>query len=322
MRIFVKIKRVVISRLGLEELLIHRKYYKRYMQNSFCERKCKDAIQYEACITRLYHTIEKGLSYRNYRPGFGEKNISALLAEMEEYAKHFDTDAFFYKTALCTLLEYVKRNEEYGLKDEKLKKQIRSLSGTCNNMGGAFEFDAPADDFVSSANFQVLMENRHSIRDFGDERVNLERLKKAIEIAQHTPSACNRQGWHTIVISEKDKVKEVLKNQNGNRGFGERIDKLLLVVGDLRFFNRRRELYQVYIDGGMYAANLLNALYFENIASVPLSASLNMDQERRIRNILQLNEAEIPILFIGVGGYRDKNRTTMSTRKPANFVMV
>lgn len=107
---------------------------------------------------------------------------------------------------------------------------------------------------------------------------------------------------------------DVLKNQNGNRGFGHEIDKLLLVTVDLRFFNRDREIFQAYIDGGMYAMSLINSLHYECIGTIPLSGSLTQNQDTNVRKILNLDEAEIIIIFIGVGNYPEKCQTTKSIR--------
>ena len=136
------------------------------------------------------------------------------------------------------------------------------------------------------------------------------------------PSACNRQGWKTYIIQDKDMLEKVLKNQNGNRGFGQEFDKLLLVVGDLRCFIRDREVCQVYIDGGMYAMRVLDSLYYEKIASVPLSASLTKEQEENVRRLLKIDPAEVLIMFIGIGNYPDECQTTKSERKPADYTIV
>ena len=105
-------------------------------------------------------------------------------------------------------------------------------------------------------------------------------------------------------------LEKVLKNQNGNRGFGQEFDKLFLVVGDLRCFNRDREVFEVYIDGGMYAMRVLDSLYYEKIASVPLSASLTKEQEENVRRLLKIDPAEVLIMFIGIGNYPDECQTT------------
>lgn len=298
-------------------------YLRSFNKWSFKGNKCIDEKQYEAVITRWYHTIEKGLAYINYRAGFGKKNIAALLESMENYlADGYSDDAFFYKTALSVLRAYVEKNKQYGVEDEDLEARISKLSGSPNDFGGIISFTPKSDEELGNMNYEELVLTRHSIRHFSDEPVDADRICKAVKLAQYTPSACNRQGWRTIVVEDKNKIEQLLKNQNGNEGFGQEFDKLILVTADLRCFNNGRELHQAFIDGGMYAQSLLNALYYEHIATVPLSASLREDQEKSVRNILHLHDAEVLIMFIGIGNYPNECRTTRSERKPVELTMI
>lgn len=323
MSVVKKAKNKIKKLLGkTPEKTLYENYYNKYQRFSFVDGSCTDEKQFEASITRLYHTVEKGLSYLNYRPGFGKENVEALVRSLEQYSKQYSVDKFFYQTALSVLNEYVRKNAEYGVENKELSKRISALPGKKNEAGGAIKFVPLSSEELSKANYKELVETRHSIRHFSDKPVELERVENAVKLAQYTPSACNRQGWKTYIVNDKAVLREVLKNQNGNRGFGQEFDKLLVVVGDLRCFNRDREVFQVYIDGGMYAMRVLDSLYYERIASVPLSASLTKEQEENVRKLLKLDPAEVLIMFIGIGNYPDECQTTRSERKPAEYTVI
>ena len=323
MSIVKKAKNKIKKLLGkTPEKTLYENYYNKYQRFSFVDGSCTDEKQFEASITRLYHTVEKGLSYLYYRPGFGKENVEALVRSLEQYSKQYSVDKFFYQTALSVLNEYVRKNAEHGVENKELSKRISALPGKKNEAGGAIKFVPLSSEELSKANYKELVETRHSIRHFSDKPVELERVENAVKLAQYTPSACNRQGWKTYIVNDKAVLREVLKNQNGNRGFGQEFDKLLVVVGDLRCFNRDREVFQVYIDGGMYAMRVLDSLYYERIASVPLSASLTKEQEENVRKLLKLDPAEVLIMFIGIGNYPDECQTTRSERKPAEYTVI
>ena len=299
--------------------VILNQYYKRFCDNAFQIGHCSKQEQYEASITRLYHTIEKGLTYENYRAGFGKDNISNLITEMENYSKIYDIDTEFYQTALSVLHQYQRKNKEYGVIDEKINSRISALKGKENNKGGIITFTPWSEKRLKEEPYGEVVKNRHSIRHFSTQSVKLEDIYAALDLAQATPSACNRQGWKVNIIAEKTLVGKVLQNQNGNRGFGQEIDKLLLITADLRYFNSDREVFQPYIDGGMYAMSVINSLHYEHIATIPLSASLSKIQEDNIRTLLNLNEAEVFILFVGVGNYPEHCQTTLSERHEPRY---
>jgi len=300
---------------------INRIYFKRFKKHSFVGNKCDTFCKSEALIIKLYHSVEKGLSYQNYRAGFGKKNICDLIGKLEDFSKKYGTEHFCYQTALSVLHEYVNKNRVFNHVDEEIESKISNLEGCPNNLGGVIEF-YPLSNQVDKLNFYDFVKSRHSVRCFSNESVSIEALTNALLLAQHTPSACNRQGWRTIIVSTKERIREVLKNQNGNMGFGDNIDKLLLVVFDLNCFNGGRECFQGFIDGGMYAMNILHALHYYRVGSVPLSASLTPIQEKNLRTILNLDDNIMPVMFIGVGMYNEKVVTTKSERKEPNISVI
>lgn len=323
MNIAKKLKNKLKKTLGkTPEKILYDNYYSKYQKFSFQDGACESEKQFEASITRLYHTIEKGLSYLNYRAGFGKENVAALILSLEQYSKRYDVNKFFYQTALSVLNEYIRKNAEYGVEDKELNKRVSALPGKVNEAGRVIRFVPLSEEELENVSYKKFVETRHSIRHFSKQPIEMERVENAIKLAQYTPSACNRQGWKTYIIQDKDVLEKVLKNQNGNRGFGQEFDKLLLVVGDLRCFNRDREVFQVYIDGGMYAMRVLDSLYYEKIASVPLSASLTKEQEENVRTLLKIDPAEVLIMFIGIGNYPDECQTTKSERKPAEYIII
>lgn len=309
------LKRFKANRIG-------KAYFSKFISYSFVDCECKDTVQYEASIIRLYHTIEKGLSYENYRAGFGKDNVEKLLISLEQYSsKGNDTSVFFYETALSCLEAYINKNKEHGHSDVQLENRVKALPGKPNERGGTVTVSLPKNP--ENLTYKQLVTMRHSIRHFSNEPVDIELLKKAIQLAQYTPSACNRQGWKTRIVADKAKIKAILENQNGNRGFGQEFDKLLVITTDLRAQQRDREVFQAFIDGGMYAESVLNCLFSMGIGSVPLSASLTSEQDQNVRTIIDVCEAELFILFIGIGNYPDSEiLTTRSERKPVDVEVI
>lgn len=294
---------------------VMKNYYHKFEKYSFVDCQCEMPEQFEASIIRLYHTIEKGLSYSDYRAGFGVENVEKLILSLEQYSSRgYDTTAFFYETALSCLCAYIQKNKEFGHEDDTLEMRVNSLPGKANKYGGTIAVSAPVHP--EKMTYEELVTKRHSIRHFSSIPVDESILKEAIKLAQFTPSACNRQGWKTRIIADKEKINTVLKNQNGNRGFGQEFDKLLIITADLRTEQRGREIFQAFIDGGMYAESVINSLYYNGIGSVPLSAALTTVQEENVREAIGVENSEIFIMFIGIGNYPDGEfLTTRSERK-------
>ena len=292
-------------------------YLSRYTEYSFDASKTEFEYkeQYEAVILRLIHTVEKGLSVELYQAGRGVANIEQLISVLVNYAKKYGETDEVYRTGLCACEKYFQMNSSDTISFESIK-QYNSLPGTANEYAGIIK----KKNEIKNKDFHEIVYNRSSIRHFSDVPVDEDLLKLAIDMAQHTPSACNRQGWVVRVISNPKLKKTVLDNQNGNKGFSAEIDKLILITYDLKTINHDRETYQAYIDGGMYAMTMLYALEYYHIASVPLSASLHHKQYETIRKELDIDDNEVFILFIGVGNFPKEYKVPMSHRREASVI--
>ena len=55
--------------------------------------------------------------------------------------------------------------------------------------------------------------NRRSVRIFEDREVEPEKIRRIVDAAQWAPSACNKQGWRFIAVSDKNIKESATKNQ-------------------------------------------------------------------------------------------------------------
>ena len=285
----------------------------------------KNEYSYEqivARITKTYHSIEKGLSYENTRLGFGKNQINSLLNLLDMYKKSdYPENDLTYLTAINNLYKYIKFHEDNNYDVSILKKRILDLSinPKCN-LGGPHIFKS--EDILSevNSNFFKFSNSRHSVRTYSKEPVDIHLIEKAITLAQNTPSSCNRQPWITRIVSNKDLKSKLINNQYGNRGFGELVDSFVIITIDCQYYDVTIERSQSYVDGGIYAMNLLYSLHYYGLATCPLSTSLTLKQEKNIRNYFNISSSENLILIIAVGNYKENYKVPKSTRKSPKII--
>jgi hypothetical protein len=82
--------------------------------------------RYEGRILAHCHQIEKGLSLKVPRPGFGQEVIRHLVAMLKSYQAKYGLDENG-KVALKVLFGYYEFNLFYGIKNEKLFKQLQEI---------------------------------------------------------------------------------------------------------------------------------------------------------------------------------------------------
>lgn len=309
-------KRVIyITEQRVKELL--KKDQERFLKFSFGQTGLNYS-QIEARLTKEYHSIEKGLSYEEIRLGFGKQVITNIINLMTEYRRQkFPLDNHVYQTALSNLSEYITLHEKNNYEVAKLRATFETLKNGTNYGDTGGVISKTKDEIMEKVrgDFKEFSLSRHSVRAYSGEPVSYEIIEKALDLASHTPSACNRQPWRVRIVEDSKSKKYIQQNQNGNRGFGDYIDKFILITSDVQYYDRMRERNQANIDGGMYAMNLLYALHYYQVATVPLSASLTLEQEENLRKRFDIPDSENFIMFIGIGNYTEKFKVPKSDRR-------
>lgn len=105
----------------------------------------------------------------------------------------------------------------------------------------------------------------------------------------------------------------LVKWQGGSRGFEEEIHCAILVTANLKAF-LSHEIHQAYIDGGLYAMNLINALTYLGLGTIPLSCGFHESQLQGL-SAFNIPKNEIPIIIIGTGIMENEFKVAISKRK-------
>lgn len=306
---------------------LRKEYEEDYIQfstYSFVFGKEKTKRHYEAELIFFYHKIEKGLAMPEPKVGFGKKNVEYLVKILKSYIKKYGWDQIS-ATSLSALEEYYVFNKENGNELKRLNKEIVKFKKTMPNhveLGiGGTKTVSKADIDRTLFDFKAFANSRYSIRDFEPGPVNDEIIKEAIEIAQKTPSVCNRHSWKVYSYGKEKDKSEILKYQNGNRGFGHLADKILIVTMDLRDFRGSIERNQAYIDGGMYSMSLIYALHSLGVGTCPLNLSIVNKTEKKLKEVTGIPDSEVFMMMIAVGHIPDKLKVAWSPRRDVDEVL-
>jgi nitroreductase len=297
----------------------------RFLNYSYVANNKLSQKQLLSEIIFTYHAIEKGLSLKDIRLGFGADKINKLIDLLMRYIDlGYSTNQMQIQAALYVISEYVEyhNRNNYNLSNAKLESfNFRYyLNNSEFKLGGVINLSKAEVLKQLESNFHDFAKSRYSIRNFSGEEVDIGLINKAIDIAQKSPSVCNRQSSRVYIIKDI-KAKEALgKIQNGNRGFGHIVDKYIIVTSSLNSFRIVGERNQSYIDGGMYAMSLLYGLHYVGLAACALNWSVEQSVDKEIRRYIPIPNLENIILIIAVGNYPEKFSVARSCRNNASDV--
>lgn len=258
-----------------------------------------------AQIAQNTHIIEKGLTMPEMRPGFGQETICKLIELCGIWAGSYDNSNPIYIQAVRTILEYRLLHQElnytlnanFGAKIESFTKENSTLDASKQPL---FE-DAKQYFSKRDSVFPEFARSRHSVRNFSNEAISIQRLTDAIDLAQSAPSACNRQSTRVHIITDKTDIINILAIQNGNRGFGHLANKLLIITYFIPNYGSAKERNLGYIDAGFFSMNLLYALHYNKIAACTLNWCDSPKDNASLRSIVHIEESEKVSLLIVCG---------------------
>lgn len=263
------------------------------------------------------HALEKGMSIGKTRLGFGKRKALELLNDMELYLS-IGGDKQFVEECCSIIKKYIEFNEQGGADMEDIKGSYNLFSKkedlSILPYGGVSVLNHEDLLTKEKMSFDVFSQIRYSTRDFGDSPVDIKNIENALKLCERTPSACNRQSLHIHVYLNRDDINKLCNLQGGCKGFIDEMQGVILICEKLTGYSSS-EMNLPYVDGGLYAMNLMYALNFYDIASVPLTMGHKPHRNMKILKEMNINLTEVPVLLIAFGSYKDKWRVAQSHRK-------
>lgn len=270
----------------------------------------------EAQLFKQCHRIEKGMSLSDIRMGFGEDAFKTILQHLRDLELlNVESDARLYAGAVVR--EYLGAHQGFTLQPKMivLLGSIESLASQVGDGVGTFELTREDVMLGGKGSFEQMVSTRHSVRQYSEVPIEDTLLEDATRLASRTPSVCNRQAFKVRFYTNKQKVDELLKHQNGNLAFRKEIPAVAVVSVDLRYFDGVGERNQAYIDGGLFAMSLVYGLHHVGLGSCFLNWSVRRQQDKAFRKVSMIPENEVIITLMSVGNLKNEFSVAASPNK-------
>lgn len=288
---------------------------KQYYENSGLNQENKaDAMATQIRI--LAHTIEKGLSLPEARPGFGKAKIQHLIELNEAYRHDHDgKDVQINALVHSTVASYCEFQEQVGIDISFVPTEYRKVQDERIRAGVKY-FKAK-----TGTEFEEIARNRHSSRSFSDRPIQDETLIQVVALAQTAPSACNRQATRIYACTNQNKIKCVLEFHGGLRGFDVPA-VIFAVTGDLHLYQNEYERNTVFVDGGIFVMNLLYSLDSFGILSCPIIWGSEPDKDEKLSGLMGIPRSE-KIISLVVAGYSrdDTYKAALSPKRETKDIL-
>ncbi|MFA9371601.1 MAG: nitroreductase family protein [Labilibaculum antarcticum] len=277
-------------------------------------------------LALAYHIVEKGLTMPEPRPGFGKAVVLSLIGTVKKYLDlNLPNNDLEFTQSVSVLKEYLEFHDDINFQlDIELAGKLENIKSQFPNLEGLKQIKISKKDYFSDINesFEKFCKSRYSVRNYTNEEIPLPLLYDCIDLAQRSPSFCNRQPSRVHIVKSAENKKAILEIQNGNRGFGHLAETLLLVSSVISTTKDIHERFENHLNGGLFSMTLLNALHFNEIGACSLNWSVSEDKDLKLRSIIDIPENEVVLMIIACGYLPDEFAIASSPRKSAQEITV
>ncbi len=276
----------------------------------------KEKIEYDMLFE--IHKLEKAFSSKNPRP-FGVEKVNRIINDITYFEKNGYEKSFSYNLSYSALEEYTKfyeknnwidRNEYCNVKNFLLNKKYDYI------LVGSFDYNKA--DFIDDAiiDYNKFISSRRSIRNFASKSLDNDHIKKAVEMAIKTPTACNRQMCKIYYVNSENGKKIVEDYAQGLGLFDLTNANYFVITFDVSANYMIGERNQGMFNAGLVTMNFINALHSLGIGTCPIQFGNSFKQEMEFKKLLNISKSERIAVIVTAGYYDDTSKIPYSSRKP------
>jgi len=273
-----------------------------------------------ALLRRNTHRLEKGLIMRPRRSMFASDYILETVNCYQNVIKREALSLDEKQWATDVLNQYFEVVEENTLTLE-CRKIFEQCRLKFNDDWIPYEYSELVTKEVGFEQLMTVFRRRRSVRWFLDKDVPKDLVLKATDAATLAPSACNRQPFRFVHLTDSIKVKKAASFAMGTAGWVDSIKNLIVVVGTLEAYPKERDRHVIYIDGSLAAMQFMLACDSLDLATCPINWPDVEQRERKMEKFLGLESYERPIMLIALGYPDPKGQIPFSAKKPSNIIL-
>ena len=303
------------------EYLYDNNFYKKYNMRT---ETSLNKLGYESIIHT--HTLEKGMEHFELRPFAVKKTgyIMSIIKRESKFENYRNTFAFI--NGINSLREYKKIYEDHGWKDKdeykKVSTFLQNYTDVEQQRAGAYILEKKELEKDYNIDYLKFVKSRHSTRNYKNEPIKLEDVKKAVDMAKYSASACNRQ-YIKLHFYPSGKMRDnVIHYALGKGGLYLEGVNTFIVTFDVNVLSGTGERNQGYFNAGLYSTNLVNAFHSLGIGTCFIQFANSVKDEEELKKMNEIPEYERIAVILFAGYYDEKSIFAVSHRKDVKELLV
>jgi len=265
------------------------------------------------------HTLEKGLSHFELRP-FGKQKIKIIIDLLKKQLGSENYERLFsFINGINSLREYKKVYEEhkwmYNPEYKEVSEFLEKYEKIKEQKTGAYVMTREELKKDYDIDYNKFIKSRHSTRNYKNMILQIEDIKKAVNMAKYSASACNRQ-YIKVHYYPKGKMRQnVIDYSLGKGGLYLEGVNTFIITFDINGLSGAGERNQGYFNAGLFSTNFVNALHSLGIGTCFIQFANSVEEEEKLKKLNRIPSNERIAVILYAGYYDDKSIFCVSPRK-------
>ncbi len=224
-----------------------------------------------------------------------------------------------YKMSISILYQWALFYKKHGWNDELVKRVdsfLVNYDADTKGMDVGYRIMQKQELTVNgNTAFDEVVKTRRAVRTFSDKKLEPNIVKECILLAQAAPTACNRQMIKIYQVSNRENCDVITDTIYGASGFTRDTVNYFVLTYDVKSLDYYGERNQGYLNAGLVAMNLANALHSRGIGSCFIQWANTASEEQEVKNHLGISKTEHIAVVLGAGYYADEMYIAKSCRR-------
>ena len=265
------------------------------------------------------HTLEKGLSHFELRP-FGKQKIKIIIDLLRKQLGSENYEKLFsFINGINSLREYKKVYEDHKWINNPEYKEVSEFLAKYEKIKeqktGAYVMTREELKKDYDIDYNKFIKSRHSTRNYKNMILQIEDIKKAVNMAKYSASACNRQ-YIKVHYYPKGKMRQnVIDYSLGKGGLYLEGVNTFIITFDVNGLSGVGERNQGYFNAGLFSTNFVNALHSLGIGTCFIQFANSVEEEEKLKKLNRIPSNERIAVILYAGYYDDKSIFCVSPRK-------
>ena len=265
------------------------------------------------------HSLEKGLSHFKLRP-FGKNKIKTIIGLLNKQLSFENYERLFsFINGINTLREYIKVYKEhkwiYNPEYKEVSEFLAKYKKIKEQKTGAYVMTKEELKIDYDIDYNKFIKSRHSTRNYRNKALQIEDIKKAVNMAKYTASACNRQ-YIKVHYYPKGKMRQnVIDYSLGKGGLYLEGVNTFIITFDVNGLTIAGERNQGYFNAGLFSTNFVNAFHSLGIGTCFIQFCNSVEDEEKLKKLNEIPSNERIAVILYAGYYDDKSIFCASPRK-------